>query len=198
MAETSVSRPLQQPRQSEQGSEALAQSARAGDAVRARVCCAVFPRPPGTRCAMFSTRSARTWRRWVSASKQRIAGQVSHGDDPDLIRTDDSHSNVPMNRGPAEGATCGKPSAPHARVMRQRFNSCSSADPKLARYGEPLHFAVREGHIDATVSSWRRCRSESRHRTWRGSDRRRSRSAARGGGSTSGGGPESQYLHDSG
>ena len=51
-----------------------------------------------------------------------------------------------MDRGPAAAATSGKPSAPHARAMRAALRRLLERDPKLARYGEPLHFAVREGH----------------------------------------------------
>jgi uncharacterized protein len=84
-----------------------------------------------------------------SALKQRVGRQVSHGDDLDLIRTDELASERPYEPWSSRGCDLWEAiraaRAGDAATLRQLLER----DPKLARYGEPLHFAVREGHIDA-------------------------------------------------
>ena len=54
-----------------------------------------------------------------------------------------------MGHGPAEDATYGTRSTPRVRVTSQRCGELLERDPKLARYSEPVHFAAREGHLEA-------------------------------------------------
>ena len=66
----------------------------------------------------------------------------------------------------------GTPSARPARATSAALRRLVERDPKLSRYGEPLHFAVREGHLDAVrvlldAGADAGCRRATTARRWR-------------------------------
>ena len=120
---------------------------------RGRACVARIPRragEPSLRDVQHALAREHGLPGWT-ALKQRVAGDgVARRRSCDLIRPDELASDRAV-------WTLGQPRlrclGRHRRRARRRCGGAAPAArariPNLVRYGEPLHFAVREGHLEA-------------------------------------------------
>ncbi len=141
------------PRQSQEGSEALAQGPargrRAGarapasgslsrGARRRRACATCSTRSRVSTACPAGPRSSETW------PPRGVPARGRRADQPDELASERPY-------GPWSSRGCDVWDAIRRRAHRRRRGAAPllARDPKLARYGEPLRFAVREGHLEA-------------------------------------------------
>jgi ankyrin repeat protein len=84
---------------------------------------------------------------WTALKQQLVA---DGGDDPiSLIRPDDLASDQPYGSWSSRGCDVWDAIRAARRGDVDALRRLLERDPNLVRYGEPLHFAVREGHLEA-------------------------------------------------
>lgn len=86
---------------------------------------------------------------WTALKKQILEHAVSGGERADLIKPDELGSEQAY--GPWLSRGCDVWDIIHAARTGdvEALRRLLDRDPNLSRYGEPLHFAVREGHLEA-------------------------------------------------